>query len=86
MIKKNQKKQTSKKSTEKNNNEGGQKASLLHRLLFMKICCFEYKCGSTDLAGALSSEVNRPKPGANVLLVVWERLIRTCSKRLYLAC
>lgn len=33
------------------------------------------------LAWALSGEVNRPKPGANVLVGVWERLIRTRSKR-----
>lgn len=41
-----------------------------------------YVCDLTDLAGALSGEVNRPKPGANVLVGVWERLIRTRSKRL----
>lgn len=30
---------------------------------------------------ALSGELKRPKPGANVLVGVWERLIRTRSKR-----
>lgn len=39
-------------------------------------------CDLTDQAGALWGEVNRPKPGANVLVGVWERLIRTRSKRL----
>lgn len=45
-------------------------------------CLWIYVCDLTDLVGALSGEVNRPKPGANVLVGVWERLIRTRSKRL----
>lgn len=46
------------------------------------VCVRMYVCDLTDLAGALSGEVNRPKPGANILVGVWGRLIRIRSKRL----
>lgn len=51
-------------------------------MLCLCVCVCVCVCDLTDLAGALSGEVNRPKPGANVLVGVWERLIRTRSKRL----
>lgn len=36
----------------------------------------------TNPAETLSGETNRPKPDANILVGVWDRLIRFLSKRL----
>jgi len=44
--------------------------SLLWPVPVDQIVIFVYVCDLTDLAGVLSGEVNRPKPGANVLLGV----------------